>query len=224
MWFLAQLIGLTVVYLVIAFAFNWAIGKAPIHKDTKGEWDNNQLFWFLFAARVITSLFAMFNWGPGLLLPNYPTPEQKGLVANAWEFLLKGDNSKPVPVSTDTQSWIAGTWFWWKAAFIYWMLTFFYSFYAFHDEVLGAIDRGRTRAKARIDAEQASTHGTPHPAGHSNSPQGNVHVHPTPPSAPAVNPNGAPKGFGAKLLVEFLTEIAAEFSVYYLANKIFKKA
>ncbi|MBP9748178.1 MAG: hypothetical protein KBD17_00925 [Candidatus Pacebacteria bacterium] len=213
MWFLAQLIGLTVVYLVIAFAFNWAIGKAPIHKDTKGEWDNNQLFWFLFAASVITSLFAMFNWGPGLLLPNYPTPEQKGLIANAWEFLLKGDNSKPVPVSTDTQSWLEGTWFWWKAAFIYWMLTFFYSFYAFYDEIIAVIERVTKRAEVSTTA--TASHSTPHPTGHNNQ-HGNANSTPPAPS------NELHKGFGARLLVEFLAEIAAEFVVKFVANKATK--
>lgn len=211
--FAFQFFVLTVLYLVLAFVLITVVllvtGKITRPQEKKQylswifqfEWNNNHPFWFLLVATILTGIIALFNWGPALLLPDYPTPEQRGWVATTWEFLLKGNNSKPVETPTTPLPWTSGTWFWWKAVFLYGLLTFFYSFYAFHDEVMRGYQRGKEKAKAR---EQGNTN----PA--------------TSHTAQPVNQNGAPKGFGARLLVEFLAEIAAEFVVKFVANKATK--
>jgi len=129
-------IGLTLVYLTIGAVIAVLIARYYGREPMEYLRNNNTWFFVLLGATAITFVIAWFNFGPAVLLPeNFPTPKQRGAVADFLSHLWRGKNAPAPEVPTDPLPWATGTWFWWKAGWLLLFFTIAYSFYAFSDEI-----------------------------------------------------------------------------------------
>lgn len=193
--------------LSVVYAF---IGIALIYRFTddpdKNLRDNNTPFWIGLCAVGITFLIACFNFGPALLLPeNLPTPEQRSTVSNFVAHMVHGKNAvDQAPLPAKPLPWATGTWFWWKATFLFFWLTFAYAFIAFWDEAVEAFKKHKERKEREARNEAAhppAPHATPHA------------------TTTASDPGEKRPGFGGRLVVEFLAELMAEFVVKWVSHR-----
>ena len=208
MLFLLLFTLLTALYVMVTYVVMERFYPEKV-EALRQKWDNNVPFWFLLVATLVTGVLALFvfEWGPALLLPDYPTPEQRGWASNTWEFLLKGKNMQQVETPSTPLPWTGGTWFWWKATWLYLVLTFLYSFYAWHDEAIEAYQR-RVERLLREEEEKKK-------AG-KETPGGSGGHHTSPPQPP---PPGGGQTWGGRIFIEFLAELMAEFVVKFFMRK-----
>ncbi len=157
--FWGQFVLLTLGYLAIAagiitiLARRWDCDAADIAAD------NNTWFFAVLGMAIATSVTAWFVWGPALLLPSdWPRAETLTKVKDVGNHILFGKTAKPVdPVNS--LPWAGGTWFFWKAALLYWLILFILIPVSFYDELeeamraAGAVWR---RHRERLAEERAA--------------------------------------------------------------------
>jgi hypothetical protein len=135
-----EFVGLSLLYLIVASAIIYATAMYYHAEPEEYFRDNNTWFLVLVGATALTFVIACFNFGPAVLLPEkVPTPEQRGWVSNTLNHLWLGKNAPPVKLPTKPLPWATGTWFWWKATLIFFLLTFGYFWFAFWDEATHAV-------------------------------------------------------------------------------------
>lgn len=97
--------------------------------------NNNTWFFVLLGICVVTFVIALFHFGPALLLPeDFPSSEQRGTLTNLVNHLLFGKHAAEKITPTDPLPWATGTWFWWRAFWLYLFLFGFYTPFAWWDE------------------------------------------------------------------------------------------
>jgi hypothetical protein len=145
--FWIKLLGLTALYVVVGLGVIFMVAlyygrkRKADHKELfKGYlWNNNTWFFWGLGVCAITFVFACFNFGPAVLLPeDFPKKEQRGVIGNVFNHLIHGKNAPAKVVPTEPLPWARGSWFWWKAELFYCLLTFGYFWFAFWDEATTA--------------------------------------------------------------------------------------
>ncbi|OGI76211.1 hypothetical protein A3C67_03275 [Candidatus Nomurabacteria bacterium RIFCSPHIGHO2_02_FULL_42_19] len=215
-------IALTFVYAVVGFGairltawFNHADWEDYLR-------DNNTYFFVGVGMFAVTLVIACFNFGPALLLPeNFPTAKQRGWMSNVLSHLWEGKNAPTATVPTKPLPWATGTWFWWKATLVYFLLTFGYFWIAFWDEASHAVRAGasfirRWRERERPQHQAAA----PQQQGHQPAAGGRRQQHGQPENPEHQGQHhGRPGGMGIWIVVEFLSELTAEVITHFFARR-----
>lgn len=193
-------------YTAIAVAVAMVIAWWYVMKMEE-VWENNNTYLYILAgATAITFVIALFNFGPALLLPEAtPSPETRRIFSYFFSHLWLGKNATPTETPTNPLPWATGTWFWWKAFFLYFILTLGYIPVAFWDEVNYAFAKTAEFIKEKTKPD-------PH------------HPHPGQPGQPATAPAAghAPGGghsFGEQLKLELIVEGFFQFVKYFLEKR-----
>ena len=163
-WFWLSFIGLSVVYVDIFLLIIWGImtyydgGNYHDYLWNKDYNSNNNWFYALIGATIVTFVIALFNFGPAVMLPSGPPlPKHWGDAGNVLQHILYGNDAtkmgmKPVK---DILPWATGTWFWWKAFGLYILLTIGYIPFAFYDEVVATYHFIKEEIRKHHDAALA---------------------------------------------------------------------
>ncbi len=173
--FFLMFVLLTAVYTGIAVGIIILVAKYYDKPPKEYLGNNNTWFFVLAAATAITFLVALFNWGPAVLLPeDIPNPEQRATLTNFVSQMWDGTAAEPV---TNPLPWTTGTWFWWKAWPLYFLLTFGYFFFAFSDEASYAWEKVRefVREEWEERKRRAATAPPPPPGGTTTATAGAHH-------------------------------------------------
>ena len=160
--FWLKFIGLTAIYVTAAIGIMYLIAKKNNTEIWKYLGNNNTPLYVGFGAIAITFIIACFNWGPAVLLPeNFPTPAQRAGFQDILNHLWSKTPQPPTKIPTEPLPWATGTWFWWKAEFVFILITIAYIPFGLWDEALGAIRKVSEIIKRRHDealAERRTEH------------------------------------------------------------------
>jgi hypothetical protein len=161
--FWLEFIGLSIVYVGIFLLI--ILGIRAYYKDNHWTyWDylwnkkcdsNNNWFYLLMGATMITFVIALFHFGPALALP---TNQATGVVyhdaTNVLQHILFGNQAGKMGLEPPSNilPWATGTWFWWKATGLYLLLTLLYFPFAFWDEGVAMIHFVKEEIQKHHDA------------------------------------------------------------------------
>lgn len=189
---------LTVAYTVTAYAVACVIAWWYDEQVSTYAKNNNTYFFLGCGMTAITFVIALFNFGPAILLPETtPSLETRGTLNYFFSHLWLGKGATST-TPTNPLPWATGTWFWWKAFVLYFILTLGYIPIAFWDEVNYAF----TKVVELIRNRHLPTPGLP---GQTPAPAGG-HTH---------GPTATGHSFSELLKVEFIVEIVTEFLKYF---------
>lgn len=206
--FWAGFVFLTLAYLALAAGIIVLLARIWDYDPAEIAENNNTWFFTALGMAVITSVTAWFVWGPPLLLPSdWPEAETLTKAKDVGNHILFGNTAKPVePVKA--LPWLGGTWFFWKAAFLYWLLTVVLIPICFWDEFQAGI-RGLREGRERRRQEAAQAAATAAAAQQRRGRRGGQQQ-PVPP--PQQLPFNMRRFLWAEMFMDFVANFTAEYA------------